>query len=130
LHRKREILVDTLQNSWIKMRVHVPEGGFFVICDITEAIPMIPREYFYKKVDGRYVNREDEGIEAECSPDWAFVRWIADKFNIIAIPGYPFYDQSQSKSVREYKGGHLVRFALCKNDETLKGVAECLRKKD
>jgi len=130
LQKKKDFLVDTLENSWIKMKVHVPEGGFFVIVDITEAIPMIPREYFYKKVDGRYVDREKEGVKTEYSSDFAFVRWIADKFNIISIPGYPFYDQSGAKSVHEYKGSHLVRFALCKNDETLKGVADFLRKKD
>ena len=132
LEKKKNFLVNVLKNSWIKMRVFEPEGGFFIVVDITESIPLIPRQYFYK--NGKIKDSEDlketkELDNIDYSADYAFVRWLADKFNIISIPGYPFFDQGHANSVKDYKGTHLVRFAFCKNDETLNAVAECLLKK-
>ena len=133
LEKKKNFLVNVLRNSWIKMRVYEPEGGVFIIADITESIPIIPKQYFYNKGDQVKLKEDLKSVEGlsnvDYSPDYAFVRWLADKFNIISIPGYPFFDQTHAKCVKEYKGTNLVRFAFCKSDETLEAVAECLLKK-
>jgi len=131
LQRKKDFLVAALKKSWIKMKVYEPEGGFFILVDISEAIPMIPAKFFYKSEDRiRYSeeNGKKELIDADYTSDYAFVRWLAAKSKIISIPIYPFYNQSQAKSLKEYKGTHLVRFALCKNEDTLINVAECFAK--
>jgi aspartate/methionine/tyrosine aminotransferase len=123
LEKKRDRLVKTLRNCWLKIRVFNPEGGFFIMVDITESIPMIPSEYYYKEG-----SEKKEGKEYDYSADYAFVRWIADKYRIVCIPCFPFYDQSHTTNPKEYRGSHLVRFALCKNDETLELVEKILGK--
>lgn len=131
LQKKKDFLVAALKKSWIKMKVYEPEGGFFILIDITEAIPTIPAKHFYKSEDRiKYTgsNGSKELVETDYTPDYAFVRWLAARSKIISIPIYPFYNQSQAKSLKEYKGTHLVRFALCKNEDTLAAVAECFLK--
>ena len=41
---------------------------------------------------------------------------------------FAFYNQADAKSKIDYKGSHLVRFAVCKSDETMNAVAEKLKK--
>lgn len=133
MQRKKDLLVKALKNSFLKIKIYEPEGGFFVLVDITEMIPLIPRKYFYKTentekfVENSPMN-QDKRIP-DYSPDYAFVRWLATEYKVISIPCFPFYDQSNATNVGEYKGSHLVRFALCKNDETIIAAAEALARK-
>jgi len=131
LQKKKDSLVAVLKKSWIKLKVFEPEGGFFILIDITEAIPQIPAKYFYKnedKITYKSLNGIKELDEVDYTPDYAFVRWLAAKSKIISIPIYSFYNQSHAKSLKEYKGTNLVRFAFCKNEDTLAAVAECFTK--
>ena len=45
--KKKNELVSILKNTKIKWRVLEPEGGFFVLVDISDCINDIPKKYFY-----------------------------------------------------------------------------------
>jgi len=128
--KKKDELVKILRNAPFDYRVLDPDGGYFVIVDITNTIPKIPKKYFYK-VD----TQENEPVgdvkalkDPEFSPDYAFTRWLTTEYGVTPVPMFAFYNQADAKSKIDYKGGHLVRFAVCKSDETLGAVAEKLKK--
>jgi aspartate/methionine/tyrosine aminotransferase len=53
--------------------------------------------------------------------DWAFCRWLALEYGVIAIPTSPFFS---SPDRRGSSGGNLVRFTFCKTDATLEAAHE------
>lgn len=57
--------------------------------------------------------------------DWAFCRWLALEYGLVAIPTSPFFSAaSRAKGL----GNGLVRFCFCKTDETLEAAADILAK--
>ncbi len=55
--------------------------------------------------------------------DWAFCRWLAIEYGLVAIPTSPFFSEaSRAKGL----GNGLVRFCFCKTDETIEAAAEVL----
>jgi aspartate/methionine/tyrosine aminotransferase len=59
--------------------------------------------------------------------DWAFCRWLAYEYGVIAIPTSAFYG-SPPGHTEEEGGRSLVRFTFCKTDETLDAAAKALRR--
>lgn len=57
--------------------------------------------------------------------DWAFCRWLALEYGLVAIPASPFFSPaSRAKGL----GNGLVRFCFCKTDETIAAAARILVK--
>jgi len=98
--------------------------------DISEAIADIPVKYFYK--DGTNDSNDKVGGDwrkldsPDYASDYAFTRWMTYEKGVSPIPMSTFYDNSKAKNVKELKGTNLVRFAICKSDETINGVRERL----
>lgn len=56
---------------------------------------------------------------------WAFCRWLALEYGLIAIPTSAFFSPaSRAKGL----GDGLVRFCFCKTDETIEAAAKILVK--
>jgi len=130
---KKSDLMSILNNLPYKVRLLDPEGGFFVLVDISESIPTIPIRYFYK--EGVSENDKPVGDDwrqlenPDYAPDFAFTRWMTFERGVSPIPLSTFYDNSGAKSVKDYKSVNFVRFAICKSDETMDAVRERLAKK-
>jgi len=131
--KQKNELMDILKNTPFKIKPLEPEGGFFVLVDIRDAIPTIPIKYFYK--DGKNdsnnpVGNNWKGLEnPDFASDYAMTRWMTYEYGVSPIPLSPFYDNSSAKNVTEYKETNYVRFAICKSDETMKEVRTKLTKK-
>jgi len=123
-----------LKNTPFDLKVFEPEGGFFILVDISNTISKIPVKYFYK--DGTNstttpVGENWKDLEnLDYAPDMAFTRMMTYEFGVSPIPMSPFYNNSEFKSIKDYKGTNMVRFAICKSDETLSTVTERLKKKN
>jgi len=128
--KKKEELLKILRDAPFDYRVLNPDGGYFIIVDLTNTIPKIPIKYFYKTE-----NQKSEPVgdinsleNPDFSADYAFTRWLTYEYGVTPVPMFAFYNQENAKNKKEYKGSHLVRFAICKSDETLNAVAEKLKK--
>lgn len=127
--RKKDELLTILRNAPLDYRVLNPDGGYFVIVDITKSIPKIPRKYFFREASDNEPVGDLASLEnPDFSADYAFTRWLTVEFGVTPVPMCAFYNQADAKNKKEFKGSHLVRFAVCKSDETLRGVAERLKK--
>lgn len=95
----RDLLINQLVNSNIPFNIWVPEGGFFVICDITNVV--IDAKYFI-----------DEKTGDTYTKDYAFSIWLCKEKGVTSIPCSVFYPP-------EYRhlGENLVRFAFCKTED-------------
>lgn len=128
--RKKDELLRILKEAPFDYRVINPDGGYFIIVDITKTISKIPKRFFFK-VD----TKENEPVgdykaleNPDYSPDYAFTKWLTVEYGVTCIPMFGFYDQSGAKSPKDYRGSNFVRFAICKSDETLQAVGERLKK--
>lgn len=88
------------------MRPLQGEGGFFLMAD-TSAIEVPQRFLQHTTPAAPLMTR-----------DWALCRMLALEAGVIAIPCSPFYSAANKK-----RGEHLVRFAFCKSDETLRAAS-------
>eukprot|EP01016_Furgasonia_blochmanni_P045513 TRINITY_DN6431_c0_g3_i1.p1 TRINITY_DN6431_c0_g3~~TRINITY_DN6431_c0_g3_i1.p1 ORF type:complete len:143 (+),score=13.69 TRINITY_DN6431_c0_g3_i1:64-492(+) len=110
-------------------------GGFFALVGIQNCIKDIPKKYFYPletevvngdKPSGTSFQNLDNPAYA---PDYAFYRWLSVEFGVTPVPLGTFYDNSQAKSVKDWKTTNFVRFAICKSDETFAEVNKRLNRK-
>jgi len=108
--RKRQLLLSGLGNAGLKPTKG--EGGFFVMADARRLLPMVPASYLNAaKARGR-------------AQDFALCHWLAEKYNIVSIPGSPFFSPSEGENEN---APCLVRFAFCKKDEILLRACEQFR---
>ena len=116
--RKRQILKDGLLAANLKpLRA---TGGFFLLADVQDYLDVIPAKYF----------EPSPAKAAPVTPDWAFSRWIAHDFGVVAIPASPFFSTSSDSFRFEDDvdlSDRLVRFAFCKADAVLHEAADRLR---
>jgi len=130
--RKKDRLCDILNRAPFNYKVLNPEGGFFVLVDISNSIEKIPIKYFYK--EGTSTNDKPVGTtfkslkNPDHTPDYAFCKWLTFEYGVTPIPLSTFYDNSQAKGVQDYRVTNFVRFAICKSDETLDEVEKRLLK--
>lgn len=109
----------------IGWKVIKPDGGFFTMVDITNAIHNVPIKYFYNDInsvkDGDRTLDKFEDWQTlenpEKTPDTAFCIWMTIELGITPLPCYPFYDQKIDE-VKKYNNVNLIRFAHCKDDAT------------
>ncbi len=127
--QKKEEVLKIFRNAPFEYRVLDPEGGYFVIIDITKAIPKIPKKYFFKESEDTQPIGDLNSIEnPDYSADYAFTRWLTFEYGVTPVPMFAFYNQDHAKNKKEYKGSNFVRIAICKSDETLNAVADRLKK--
>jgi len=122
---KREALAQALKNGPFDYKILNPEGGFFLVVDISNTVPKIPIKYFYE--DGK--NNDEHPVQdirklddAKYTADYAFVRWLLFEYHIACIPFFPFYDESR----RKISDMTFVRFTICKEDKTIQDFEDRL----
>ena len=101
--RRRALLVDKL--AAVGLRPIVPQGGFFVVADISRV--RIPASY-------------DDG---SVTRDWAFCRWLTKEVGVCAIPPSAFMGDDNRGLAKNW-----ARFAFCKTDEMLEEAGKRLLK--
>lgn len=99
---KRDMLAKVLTEVGITPTI--PEGGYFMMADISKINVEIP----------------DDGTDDPY--DFKFVRWMCKEKRISAIPPTAFYSKEDKKL-----GEKFIRFCFIKNDETLDAAAKVLR---
>lgn len=88
-----------LVESRLKLNLWVPNGGYFIVSDISDVV--IPEKYFIDELDGSKLTR-----------DFAFTHYLINEFGVVCIPCSPYYEKHEL-------GENIVRWAFCKNDETI-----------
>jgi len=134
--RKRLLLVQALSEAGLRpLRT---AGGFFVLADVQDYASLVPSKHF----------------AGDVSLDWAFCRWLALDFGVVAIPASPFFgppkkappsyprgridaddddallldlDEDSAEEGALALSSRLVRFAFCKSDAVLHDAAARLR---
>lgn len=127
--KKKTELVSILKSTKLSWKVLEPEGGFFVLVDISDCINDMPKKYLY----GGAVPESEKDIDdyrklkkATVSPDFAFSQYLIEEFQVAALPLSPFYNNVGVQNPIEYRGSTYLRFAICKDDQTYKFVRERL----
>lgn len=130
--KKKNQLMSILRKAPFNWRVLEPEGGFFIICDISNCHKDIPIKYFFKEGSSNDNTPVGDGLKgltgAAYAPDNAFCRWMMFEYGVVAIPLSPFYDQEGIKNKVDARGSNFIRFAICKSDATMEAAAERLNK--
>lgn len=126
--KKKDDIMDILRSAPFGWRVVEPDGGYFVIVDISEVAHKIPTRYFYDAETNTDETPIGDGYETLKEPlyskDFAFCQWLMTEYKVAPIPMSPFFNNSSCTRPQEYRGQNLLRFALCKKDETLNAVRE------
>lgn len=128
--KKKTELVSILKETKFNWRILEPDGGFFVLADISDCINDMPRKYLY--ADGVIPDSEKDIDDyrklqkATVSPDFAFSRYLIEEFKVAALPLSPFYNNVEVKNPLEHRGNKFLRLAVCKDDETYRIVKERL----
>ena len=127
--KKKNELVSILKSTKLNWKVLEPEGGFFVLVDISGCINDMPRKYLF----GGVVPDSEKDVDdyrklkkVTVSPDFAFAQYLIEEFKVAALPLSPFYNNVGVENPLDYRGSTFLRFAICKNDETFKIVRERL----
>ena len=100
--KKQELLIDALKAAG--MTPIVPAGGFFIMADTSSIEFPYPTDV------------ETPAMPASPMPrDWALSRWMTETVGVTAIPPCAFYGKETL-----HLAHNLLRFAYCKNEQTLK----------
>ena len=97
----KNLLIQSLLDSSLDFKVWTPEGGFFVVADISNV-----------DFDEKYMKTE---TGEKISRSFGFSLWLGNEKRVISIPMSAFYSEGNQQL-----GNNLVRFALCKTQETIK----------
>ena len=103
---KRQILMEALSGAGMKPLL--PPGSFFIMADTSS----IPDEWFYDEM----ASKPTRAMPASPMPrDWALARWLTQEVGVTAIPPSAFYSSPNVPLAK-----NLLRFAFCKNEDTLR----------
>jgi N-succinyldiaminopimelate aminotransferase len=94
---RRDFMLTALEEAGF--RTLKPQGGYFILAE-WQGIPP----------EGAHIETDEQ-----------FARWLTCEAGVAAIPPSAFYAPSEKHRVR-----HLIRFAACKKDETLRAAADKL----
>ena len=128
---KADNMCRLLQEYSLGWRVFRPNGGYFTMVDITNAIVHMPIRYFYHDITSEYVQKNgdkklkkfDDWLlleKPDKTPDYAFCIWMTEVIGITPIPCFGFFLQDKGQEVQKWKNINMIRFAQCKNEETMK----------
>ena len=101
------------------------ESGYFLMVDISEAIPHIPAKYtdshdFEELAEGEVPIQKNKVFmqDGTVPKDLAFCRWMAVERKVIMMPNSLFYKQDSPYKIDKY-----VRLAICKGmDHSIKAI--------
>ncbi|CAD8075446.1 unnamed protein product [Paramecium sonneborni] len=99
------MLLKGLVDSRLNMNYWVPQGGYFIVTDISNI--QIPEKYF-----------NDNGVRL--TRDFAFAYYMINEFGVVCIPCSPYYENKQL-------GQNYVRWAFCKTTETIQEAINRLK---
>uniref|UniRef100_A0A7R9U8K3 Aminotransferase class I/classII large domain-containing protein n=2 Tax=Pinguiococcus pyrenoidosus TaxID=172671 RepID=A0A7R9U8K3_9STRA len=107
-------------------------GGLFLMAEVTSMMHLVPPEYFqedWTPSEGQAAVNTVLNGQKRVSNDLAFVRFLADQWDILAIPASAFFysDDAEYESFGALEKRAFIRFAFCKKDETLKEASEKLK---
>eukprot|EP01017_Pseudomicrothorax_dubius_P017688 TRINITY_DN1986_c0_g1_i1.p1 TRINITY_DN1986_c0_g1~~TRINITY_DN1986_c0_g1_i1.p1 ORF type:complete len:389 (+),score=96.80 TRINITY_DN1986_c0_g1_i1:203-1369(+) len=131
---KRNTMMEILSKAPLNWKLLNPEGGYFILANIKDIVPTIPRGFFYREDHPSFGDQTPIGCDyrelkdPQYTPDFAMVRYMTNKFSVTPIPMTTFYDNSAAKSVKENKCVDFIRLAICKSDATVEGVRQRLNK--
>ncbi len=130
--QKKQKVIKALQNSKMDFKVIEPDGGYFVLCDITNAIKKVPIAYFYKQTHPKksknmkkFLNHYDEWLELKDvsnPPDVALCIFLTKKYKVTPIPCNKFFGD-EIKNPDKYR---FIRFAICKKAEDIENLPKLL----
>jgi len=109
LEPKRDKLAAVLSESGFIP--FVPEGGYFMMADVSKLSPAIAEEIM------------KEGEDADEPFDFRFSKWLIRKHKLGTIPSSAFYSEPH-----KHLGRNIIRFCFIKADSTLESAAEILKK--
>jgi kynurenine--oxoglutarate transaminase/cysteine-S-conjugate beta-lyase/glutamine--phenylpyruvate transaminase len=128
---KKDDLVDMLKSTPLDFKVYEPDGGYFVMTDISNSWDKIPMKYFYKhgtSKDNRPVGNDISRVKnPDHAIDYAFSYWMTYDVGVTPVPVSCFFDNRNNKNPLEHRGTNFLRFSMCKNDETLHAAREKLK---
>lgn len=128
---RRDRTVKILKSAPINYRVFVPDGGYFAIADVKDAVGSIPAKYFYKEGTSDITSPAGDWRKLK-SPDYpadsAFCRYMSYEWGVTPLPLSPLYNNNRAESPTKWRGTDFIRFALCKNDQTLDKLESLLCK--
>ena len=105
----RNYFCKTLAESGLGLKFWLPQGGYVVVCDITE-----------EKINKKY-SFENENVEY--SKDFQYLLQLAHEKKVVGIPVSPFFMPENEKS-----GENMIRFAFCKQKQTIDSFFTNLKK--
>ncbi len=124
--QRKTLLFDVLKKAPFDWKLLNPEGGYFMIVDISNCMSQTPKKYFYKEGASEISEPVGDWLKLEnpdYTPDYAFVRWLLFEYGVGAIPMFPFYEPSTT-GLRNQKGTLFIRFTICKEEETILAVSK------
>jgi kynurenine--oxoglutarate transaminase/cysteine-S-conjugate beta-lyase/glutamine--phenylpyruvate transaminase len=118
--RKREILFSGLKENGLNPIL--PQGSFFILCDIKDKSfdKDSTHEKLFELCNDGSVQIDKTTLDLK---DYNYSRHLALTKNVTSIPASAFH-------IKENQAGsqNFIRFAFCKEDETLKKAIESLSK--
>ena len=123
--RKRDMLADGLRE--VGFDVFLPASGFFIIADHTrlsrDRIRQDPSNHSNAKVDSADESNDAIGATGatKIADDVAFARWLIKEVGVAAIPPGSFYSNPED-------GRAMIRFAFCKDEQTLQEAVDRLKR--
>jgi kynurenine--oxoglutarate transaminase/cysteine-S-conjugate beta-lyase/glutamine--phenylpyruvate transaminase len=106
LRPKKEKMTKILQD--VGLNPIVPDGGYFMIADMTPLTKFI----------------DEKELDSTNDPwDYKVVRWLCEKYKIATIPNSAFYSAGHKKDYEKY-----IRFCFAKDDNTLDQFGEEMRR--
>eukprot|EP01121_Diplochlamys_sp_Union-15-3_P015473 TRINITY_DN5119_c0_g1_i2.p1 TRINITY_DN5119_c0_g1~~TRINITY_DN5119_c0_g1_i2.p1 ORF type:complete len:464 (-),score=77.32 TRINITY_DN5119_c0_g1_i2:58-1287(-) len=110
--KKRDLLYKVLVDCGFNPIL--PQGAFFIVVDVSQI--------HLKDNEGRDENKSISKLNFDFN-DWSVCRWLTSDFGVTAIPCSTFYD---TKNASKPESQRFIRFAFCKDDESLQKGAEAL----
>lgn len=129
---RRNKLDQILKKNSLDLRILTPDGGYFILADVQEAIKKVPKKYFYKEGSSNdtTLTKDWKALDnPDFPPDNAFCRYLSSEWGVTPLPISAFYDNSKEKSVKDWRGVNFIRFVLCKMDPTMDKLDSLLNKK-
>jgi len=109
LESKRDKLASVLSESGFIP--YVPEGGYFMMADVSK----LPASIFEEIVN--------EGEDVGEPFDFRFSKWLIRKHKLGTIPSSAFYSEQH-----KHLGENIIRFCFIKEDASLDRASEILKK--
>ncbi|KRW98636.1 Pyridoxal phosphate-dependent transferase [Pseudocohnilembus persalinus] len=107
----RNLFIDQLIEGYQDFNIWIPQGGYFILCDISKI--QVPEKYYTNPLFSDY----------DISKDLAFSFYQANETKVLPIPCSIFYQKEHKE-----EGQNFVRYAICKEKETLLEAGQKLKK--